>query len=75
MTWWKARVVTDPEILSGKPCIKGTRIPVTTVINALFTEHHWGIVLSEFPSLTVDDLMAALMFEIEGLKEKSDDQA
>ena len=67
MTWWEAHIVTDQEILGGKPCIKGTRIPVALIVEALRVDN-WGLVLIEFPALKVDDLMAALMFDIERIK-------
>jgi hypothetical protein len=35
---WKDYIVSDPEILRGKPCVKGTRIPVSLVLGYLAKE-------------------------------------
>ncbi|MBI1970362.1 DUF433 domain-containing protein [Candidatus Woesearchaeota archaeon] len=56
----KERIVTDSDIMAGKPVIKGTRIPVDTIVNLFakgVTEHE---ILEEYPNLTKDDIRAAL---------------
>jgi uncharacterized protein (DUF433 family) len=52
----------NPAIRSGKPCIKGTRITVYDVIENLAGGMSEAEVLSNFPSLTRDDIRAALAF-------------
>jgi uncharacterized protein (DUF433 family) len=53
-----SRVVSDPAIMGGAPCIAGTRVPVATVV-AVAT----GTLLEEYPQLTAEDVTAALLWE------------
>ncbi|MBI4450388.1 DUF433 domain-containing protein [Candidatus Woesearchaeota archaeon] len=56
------RIVMDPEILSGKPIIKGTRISVEFVLELLSSGMSIDAVLVEYPHLTRDDVLAALEY-------------
>jgi uncharacterized protein (DUF433 family) len=51
-----------PGIRSGKPCVKGTRITVYDVLEYLAGGMSEGDILSDFPSLTGDDIRACLAF-------------
>jgi uncharacterized protein (DUF433 family) len=59
---WRDRIVSDPKILRGKPCIKGTRIPVALVLGYLAAGRDAGGILREFPDLTTDDVGACLHY-------------
>ena len=63
----KERVVLDPEILLGKPVVKGTRISVEEVL-ARLAENPNLDVLAAFPRLTVDDVKACLDFATEQVR-------
>lgn len=52
----------NPEVRSGKPCIKGTRITVYDVLEYLAGGMAEGEILSDFPDLTRDDIRASLAF-------------
>jgi uncharacterized protein (DUF433 family) len=56
------RIIIDPEILVGKPVIKGTRIPVYLIIEFLANGLTEEEVLDEYPSLKKEDLKAALLY-------------
>lgn len=56
------RIVVDPEILNGVPVIKGTRIPVCVVLEMLEGGHSFDQILQQYPSLSREDLQAALYF-------------
>ena len=56
------RIVWDPKIMSGKPVIKGTRIPVETVLRWLGKGETVETLLDQYPSLTREDIQAAQMF-------------
>ena len=56
------RIVIDQEILSGKPVIKGTRIPVYLIIEFLGNGLTEKEVLEQYPSLTQEDVKAALLY-------------
>ena len=57
---WKKYVVSDPEILHGKPRLKGTRIPVSLVLGYLAAGKTAEEVLAEFPDLTREQIAACL---------------
>jgi uncharacterized protein (DUF433 family) len=59
---YRRRVVVDPEILSGKPAIKGTRIPVTLVLNLLAHGYTFERIVEAYPVLTVEDIKAAISY-------------
>ncbi len=56
------RIAINPEIRGGKPCIKGTRITVYDILEYLAGGMSEDQILSDFPSLTRDDIRAALAF-------------
>ncbi len=56
------RIVIDSEILSGKPVIKGTRIPVYLIIELLGNGLTEKEVLWEYPTLKKEDIKAALLY-------------
>ena len=57
---WKQHIVSDPEILRGKPRIKGTRIPVGLVLGHLAAGKTSADILAEFPDLTKEQIAACL---------------
>jgi uncharacterized protein (DUF433 family) len=59
---WEERIVVDPEVRSGKPCIRGTRITVYDLLEYLAGEMSEAEILSDFPGLTTEDLKACLAF-------------
>lgn len=52
--------MSDPEILRGKPRIKGTRIPVGLVVGHLAAGKTSAEILVEFPDLTIEQIAACL---------------
>ncbi len=59
---YEERIAIDPEIRSGKPCIKGTRITVYDLLEYLAGGMTEDEVLADFPSLTREDIRATLAF-------------
>ena len=59
---WKDRVVVDPAVRSGKPCIRGTRITVYDVLEYLAGGMSEDAILADFPDLARDDIRACLSF-------------
>ena len=57
---WKDHIVSDPEILRGKPRLKGTRIPVGLVLGYLAAGKSVDDIVAEFPDLTRDQIAACL---------------
>lgn len=56
------RIVIDPDILNGKPAIRGTRVSVQTVMEFLSSGNSVEEILENYPSLTRDDILACLRF-------------
>jgi uncharacterized protein (DUF433 family) len=57
---WRERITSDPQILRGKPCIKGTRIPAALILGYLACGRDASAILREFPDLTREDVAACL---------------
>ncbi len=55
---WKQFVVSDPEILRGKPRLKGTRIPVSLILGYLAAGKSVEELTSEFPDLSGEQVAA-----------------
>ena len=60
LTDWRSRISTDPEICHGKPCIKGTRIMVSVILDYLTAGELTEEILRQYPSLKGEDVRAAL---------------
>jgi uncharacterized protein (DUF433 family) len=59
------RIVIDPEIRFGKPCVRGTRVTVGDVLSYLAGGASQEQLLNEFPQLTTEDIRACLAFAAE----------
>lgn len=64
------RISRDPVIMAGVPCIKGTRLPVATVVAYVGEGQSPEEITREFPQLTVADVLEALTFAAETLRER-----
>ncbi|HOE20527.1 MAG TPA: DUF433 domain-containing protein [Spirochaetota bacterium] len=62
---WKDRITIDPNICHGKPCIKGTRIIVSVILDNLANGMKEEDILSSYPSLTSEDIQAAIAYAAE----------
>lgn len=67
---WKNRITVDPEILAGKPIIKGTRIPVELILDLLANGWTTEEILENYPQLKKEDITAALKYAAHVLKEE-----
>jgi len=56
------RIELDTKVCNGKPVIKGTRIPLTVILEQLAEGKTWDSILSGYPELTRDDIHAALHY-------------
>lgn len=59
---WEDRIVIDPEILVGKPVVKGTRLSVEFVIDLLAQGGSEADILRNYPGLTSEDIRACLAY-------------
>jgi uncharacterized protein (DUF433 family) len=59
---YKDRIAINPNIRSGKPCIRGTRIAVADVFDYLGGGMTVAEILDDFPDLTAEDIQACFAF-------------
>ena len=64
---WRQKIVIDPAIHHGEPCIKGTRVPVSVVVGSIADGDTWEQILEAWPQLTSEDVRAALKFAAEAV--------
>lgn len=57
---WRDYIVSTPDVLRGKPRIKGTRIPVSLILGYLASGNTAEEVITEFPDITKEQIDACL---------------
>lgn len=67
---WRNRITVNPEILAGKPIIKGTRISVEHVLDLLANGWTTEAILKNYPQLKRKDITAVLKYAAQILKEE-----
>jgi uncharacterized protein (DUF433 family) len=67
---WRDRIVSDPDILLGKPTVKGTRLSVELILGWLAQGWTHEQLIEASPHLTKDDILAALAFATEMLRDE-----
>ncbi len=65
------RIVSDPNICGGEPCIKGTRIQVHVILSHLAAGEDYDEVLKQFPRIRREDILACLEYASYLATEKS----
>ena len=64
------RITVDPEQMNGQPCIRGMRITVKRVLEALVLYPKWEDLIAEYPELEPEDIRQALEFAAANLDDK-----
>ncbi len=64
------RISIDPAVCGGKPCIKGTRIWVSLVLDLLATGMSEVELRAEYPALAHEDVLAAIAYGAEAARER-----
>lgn len=72
---WRDHIVSTPDVLRGKPRIKGTRIPVSLILGYLAAGKDAAEIVQEFPELSQEQIAACLHYarelaEFEGVEVK-----
>lgn len=65
---WQERVVMEPDLHHGEPCIRGSRVPVTMIVGSLADGMTPGQIHEAYPQLTDDDISAALAYAAEAIR-------
>lgn len=66
---YRNRIVRDPQVMVGKPVVKGTRVPVERVIAHLRDTPDFDDLFAAFPHLTMEDVQACLAYAYDTLVE------
>jgi uncharacterized protein (DUF433 family) len=56
------RITRDPAVMGGRPCIRGMRVTVGTVVGLLAAARTHADILQAYPYLEPDDILAALSY-------------
>ena len=64
------RIAIDPNVCFGKPCIKGTRIWVSLLLDFLANGDTEADLLNAYPQLTHEDILAAIAYGAEAARER-----
>jgi len=62
MMWYEDRITFDPSEMGGKPCIRGMRVTVGTIIGLVASGYSTGEILRAYPYLEEEDIKAALEY-------------
>jgi len=61
------RIELNPKVCNGKPIIKGTRIPVSVILEQIAEGISWDALLANYPELKNEDIKAALYYAMSSL--------
>ncbi|MEI8018594.1 MAG: DUF433 domain-containing protein [Schlesneria sp.] len=56
------RITQQPDVMSGKACIRGMRVTVSMIVNQIGSGHSFDEVLADYPYLEREDLLQALRY-------------
>lgn len=65
---WRTRIVANPDVLVGKPVIKGTRISVEMVMDLLAAGYTPQQIIEQYDHLTAEDIQACLAYAKEVIR-------
>lgn len=65
---WQERIVLNPQVLSGKPVVKGTRLAVEFLVGLLAQGWSEAEVLRNYPGLTHEDLLGCFAYAQQALQ-------
>lgn len=67
---WREYISVDPEICHGQACVRGTRIPVSVILDNLATGLSYEDILHSYPSLDHKAIQAAIAYAAELTRER-----
>ncbi len=67
---WQDRISADPLICHGQACIKGTRAPVSVILDNLAAGQSYADIQSSYPSIEQADIQAAIAYAAELARER-----
>jgi len=66
---WEEKIIVDPEILAGKPVIKGTRLSVEFILGLLGNGVSMEEILENYPNITKADILACVAYAADVLQD------
>ncbi len=67
---WIPHITTDPQIMHGTVCFRGTRVPVSVVLDNLAAGESAAAILTEYPTLKVECIAAAMAYAADLARER-----
>ncbi|HEX2255235.1 MAG TPA: DUF433 domain-containing protein [Afifellaceae bacterium] len=65
-----SRITVNPNLMGGVPCIRGLRIPVSTVVDMVADDMSAAQILAAYPDLEPGDIQEALHYAAEAVRER-----
>ena len=67
---WREHITVDPDVCHGKPCIKGTRVMVSVVLDNLAAGQTLEEITESYPSVSSEDIQAAISYAADLARER-----
>jgi uncharacterized protein (DUF433 family) len=67
---WKPHITADPQVMHGAVCFRGTRIPVSVVLDNLAAGESAATILIEYPTLKPEHIPAAIGYAADLVRER-----
>jgi len=68
---WRDRITVDPNVCHGQACIAGTRVLVTVVLDNLAAGRTAEQIVTDYPSVSIEDVRAAIAYAAELAHERT----
>lgn len=65
------RITVDPNQMGGAPCIRGLRVPVTTIVGMVADGMSRRDIVAAYPDLTIEDIDDSLRYAAQAVRERS----
>ncbi|MDO8615417.1 MAG: DUF433 domain-containing protein [Dehalococcoidia bacterium] len=67
---WRERIEPNPEVLAGKPVVKGTRLSVEFIVDLLAQRWSEETIIKNYPTLSAADIKACLQYASAALRDE-----
>ena len=67
---WRPHIIADPNVMHGTACLRGTRIPVSVVLDNLAANETPARILEQYPSLKPEHIPAAIAYAADLARER-----
>lgn len=67
---WREYIIVDPEVCHGKPCVKGTRVMVSVILDNLAIGQTPEEIMESYPSVSREAIQAAIAYAADLARER-----